>query len=322
MKQPILAYTLTLSTNMWSEKEAPIEYTLRQPLVEMAYTPVIEKDVACFRFLVDMAAKEGYNTILVNLADGLEYQSHPEINLPGAWTKQELKAELAHIRQLGLTPVPMLNVSAAHDVWLKKYAYQVSTPAYYQVCQDLIEEVIELFDKPQVFHLGLDEETHFAQAKHHYSVVRGTQLFAHDAKFFIDVLARHNAKPWMSSDFAIHSVSAFDQAIPHDTPVSQTWVKNYHDTYDMPSIQAFIAVSKLGYPLLPSLSCWKTSDNPKETLEMLRLHTDTRQVVGFIVAPYLLCKEENRYKLMFEILHCKEAILSFREDAFAKNQEV
>ena len=40
------------------------------------------------------------------------------------------------------------------------YERMVSTPIYYQVCKDLIEEAYEMFDHPEFIHIGMDEEEH------------------------------------------------------------------------------------------------------------------------------------------------------------------
>ena len=63
------------------------------------------------------------------------------------------------LRALGIEPLPKLNFSTCHDAWLGPYSRMVSTPAYYDVCRDLIDEVAELFGGPRFFHLGMDEET-------------------------------------------------------------------------------------------------------------------------------------------------------------------
>ena len=70
-----------------------------------------------------------------------------------------LRKELARLRKLGLEPIPKLNFSTTHDLWLGPYSRQVSATIYYKVCEDLIDEVTGLFDKPRLFHLGYDEET-------------------------------------------------------------------------------------------------------------------------------------------------------------------
>ena len=56
----------------------------------------------------------------------------------------------------------------------------VSTKKYYQVCEDLIKDVAEIFDHPRFFHLGYDEETASHQAKHLFAVCRQGELWWHD----------------------------------------------------------------------------------------------------------------------------------------------
>lgn len=91
------------------------------------------------------------------------------------------------MRSLGLTPIPKLNFSTGHDAWLKEYSRMVSTPVYYQVCEDLIKEVAEAFDYPEYFHLGLDEEDAKNQRRLSYCCIRQGDLWWHDAYFFFDI---------------------------------------------------------------------------------------------------------------------------------------
>ena len=96
-------------------------------------------------------SQQGMNMVLVDLGDGVKYESHPEIAVNNAWSTARLKQELAKLREMGLEPIPKLNFAAGHDVWLGKYSRMVSTDIYYGVCKDLIEEVSALFDKPRFF---------------------------------------------------------------------------------------------------------------------------------------------------------------------------
>ena len=87
----------------------------------------------------------------ISQAMGLS-QSDVKVSLHRA--RNLLKEELKKLRDAGLEPIPKLNFSTAHDTWLGPYSRCVSTPTYYKACEDLIEEVVELFDKPRFFHLG------------------------------------------------------------------------------------------------------------------------------------------------------------------------
>ena len=109
--------------------------------------------------IVEGCAREGINTIVLALGEGLRYESHPELAIEGSWTHEEMKVEIERLKKLGIKIIPKMNFSAYHDPWLQEYGRSlISTPEYYKVCKDLIEEVYELFEHPEYIHLGLDEE--------------------------------------------------------------------------------------------------------------------------------------------------------------------
>src|SRR5690606_5787590 len=94
------------------------------------------------------------------------------------------------------------------------YARQVSTPAYYAVCRDLIAEVCELFDQPRLFHLGMDEETFAHQRYYAYAVVRQHDLWWHDLHFLVNEVERQNVRAWIWSDYVWHHPELFWKQMP------------------------------------------------------------------------------------------------------------
>lgn len=121
--------------------------------------------------MVRAMAAAGITTVVLDLGDGVRYESHPEIAVRGAWTPARLKRELLKLRALGLEPVPKLNFSATHDEWLGPYSRCVSSDTYHGICRDVISEAIHLFEGPRLFHLGMDEETMTHQKFDSYIVV-------------------------------------------------------------------------------------------------------------------------------------------------------
>jgi hypothetical protein len=95
-------------------------------------------------------------------------------------TKKEVADELSRLRGLGFEVIPKLNFSSSHDEWMGKYSRMVSTPEYYKVCDDVIDEVCELFGNPGLFHLGMDEEVSSVQEGYTYTVVREGNFYWHD----------------------------------------------------------------------------------------------------------------------------------------------
>ena len=95
--------------------------------------------------------------VLIDLAEGLVYPSHPELAVKGSWSVERMRKELDRLRGMGLEPIPKLNFSTTHDLWLGEYHRMVSTKKYYEVCADLIRDVGEIFGTPRMIHIGFDE---------------------------------------------------------------------------------------------------------------------------------------------------------------------
>ena len=153
-----------------------------------------------FRALVDMAAKTGVNMIVIDLAEGLKYDTHPELAAEGAWTPAELSEEIAYIKSLGMDAVPSMDFSAAHDEWLCEYSRMVSTPTYYRVVADLIKEVCAIFGTPKLFYIGMGDENSSAQTKYDISIVRHGDLWWHDLNYIVGQVEANGARAWCNVD--------------------------------------------------------------------------------------------------------------------------
>ena len=175
--------------------------------------------------ILEACHKNGLNQIVLDVGEGLQYKSHPELARKGAWSHERAKAEVARCRELGIELIPKLNFSATHHKWLGDYGLMMSTPIYYQVCRELIEETYEAFDRPRYFHIGMDEEgdaQFFSkQEMVHY---RQGELIWHDLKFLIDVVKNCGAKPWIWGDMCVYNPEEFRKHIPADDVVLQPWI--------------------------------------------------------------------------------------------------
>jgi len=148
----IWAYLIHLSYNMWGDWKNP---EVKSPYY--ACQPFLRCDENLWDELISRMADAGVNVVVIDVGDGVQFKSQPEIAVKNAWPIDKLREKLDRIRKLGMTPIPKLNFSTCHDQWLGQYARMVSTPPYYQVVSHLIAETIEIFDTPSLFHLGMDE---------------------------------------------------------------------------------------------------------------------------------------------------------------------
>ena len=180
-----------LGSNMWNEEGNTTGRTHRST---PCASPVFLFDRECWDGHMQELKDSGVNTLIVDIGEAMRYETHPEIAVEGAWDHNQMFAEIKKLQDRGFELVPKLNFSACHDIWLKEYSRMLSTPIYYQVCKDLIQEVCEVF-KPKYFHLGMDEENYETLKKYDYIVLRKGELLMHDLKFMIDEVNSLGAKP-------------------------------------------------------------------------------------------------------------------------------
>jgi hypothetical protein len=292
----IVGNLLHLSFNMWEDAASPAT-------LDRKATPRLRFDEKLWEELTRRMADRGMNMLVLDLGDGIRYDSHPEIAVEGAWTVQRLRDEAARLRQMGIELIPKLNFSACHDEWLGPWSRCVSTPAYYQVCQELIAEVCELL-KPRFFHLGLDEETAEHQRRFSYIVVRQNELIWHDMLFLIDQVRRNGARPWIWSDFIWHHEEAFLKRMPGDV-LQSNWYYGPKFEFAPDSTEpgatytkAYRLLDSAGFDQIPTCSNHSDVENTALTVQYARKWIEPARLKGFLQAPWRPTVPEFRDRLL------------------------
>ena len=115
MQEKMWAYLIHLGSNMWDDRYA------QNPAVPFPAIPKYREELLApkdvWTKVTDFLAEAGLNTLVIDLGEGVQYASHPELGAKGAWTVAELRAELDRLRAMGITPIPKLNFSCCHDAW-------------------------------------------------------------------------------------------------------------------------------------------------------------------------------------------------------------
>ncbi len=299
----IWASLLHLSYNMWSDRQADwLEYVSAEPNLRF--------DQSLWDDLLKRMAEAGMNMVVLDLGDGVQYESHPEIAVQGAWSVAQLKQELAKARALGLEVIPKLNFSTCHDTWLGPYARMVSTDTYYKVCQDLIEEVIALFDQPRLFHLGMDEETAMHQEYYAYVVVRQFDLWWHDFYYLLDQVERCGSRAWVWSDYAWHHPEAFYQKMPRSV-MQSNWY--YGDDFgpDVVEARTYAELEAHGYEQIPTGSNWSSDVNFGRTVSYCHEHVAPERLKGFMQSiwkPTLEACRERHMRAIGQVQQARETL--------------
>ncbi len=296
---------LHLGTNMW-EQEGKMIATDPEG---SCFCDTLRFDLSVFHKVTEAMAQNGFNTVVIDIADGILYDSHPEIAVKNALTKAELKKELERLRKMGLDPIPKLNFSTTHSAWLKSYAYMVGTDKYYDVCRDLIEEVIDLFDTPKLFHLGLEEEDYASQKTQPVAIVRAPYKKCEDANFMFDICRNKGVRPWIWADLntvnGFGGEAAFRTAVDKDVLLSNwEYRKPFRATSEF---EHYINLGEWGYEQVPTSSISGWHCNNFDTLNFCKNCVDESSIVGYMEAPWEKTVERRYYALMNNVVNFRYA---------------
>ena len=287
------ANLLQLGENMWNDKKPH---------------DTLQCDERVWEDLTGRMSKIGMNMLVIDIAEGMEYPSHPELAVKGSWSPDRMKKELARLRKLGLEPVPKLNFSACHDIWLKEYSRMVSTPTYYKVVADLIRDTCEIFGRPRFFHIGMDEETYRVQRDYEYVACRQGDLWYKDLDFYRREVERHGARAMMWSD------QAWSEP-PFAKNVAKSIVQNnWYYWNDVPKLEAqsllprpddekktddamfewshlqqlraFRELDEAGFNQMPCATNWNNRENMGQVVDYCLKHIAPERLLGFLFTPW------------------------------------
>jgi len=209
----------------------------------------------------------GVNTLIVDVADGMVFESHPELALEGSLAHDEMRAEVAKMKAMGFEVVPKLNFSAAHDIWLKEYSYMLGTGIYREVCAQLIDEVCDVF-KPKHFHLGMDEETVNNQRSLLYVAIRRGDVWWRDFYHLVNCVEKNNAAAWIWSDRILEYEDEFFEKMPKSVIQNHWYYAGQFSEADegftegkKRHLELYRKMDKAGYKHIPAGSIWDAKDN-------------------------------------------------------------
>ena len=281
----VWAYLIHLGFNMWEEQDAKPLYGMekgRKRILDFRRAqPYLRFDEELWNELLREMKKIGINMLVIDLGEGVQYESHPEISVKGSWSVKKLKQEIGKLRSMGIELIPKLNFSTTHDAWLGPYSRCVSTDLYYGVCRDLINEVCSIFDKPRFFHLGMDEETAGHQRFALYAVMRQHQLWWDDLYFLINEVEKAGVRPWVWADYLWHHPDIFFKKMPKSV-LQSNWYYGRVFSLKINYVRAYLDLEKYGYDQIPTGSICSVQENLEKTVSYCSRRISRERLFGFL----------------------------------------
>jgi len=266
-----------------------------------------------WRDLTLQLKEAGCTSIVLDVGDGICFESHPEIASEGAWSKKKFSDELARLRGMGFEVIPKLNFSAGHDLWLGEYERMLSTSIYYKVTADLIAETAELFDHPRFFHLGMDEEDPGNQVHYNYMVVRQGELWWHDFYKLVNATEAAGCRPWIWSDYAWENEEEFFEKMSKDV-LQSNW---YYEAFPAEPkhahcVDLFDKLEAAGFDQVPTGSNWSKPDNCSQLAKFCKDRISDNHLFGFMQTPWYPTLRETANVHDGAIADLKKAIDFYR----------
>ncbi len=114
--------------------------------------------------MVKALGDAGFNMLIIDLADGVEYRTLPELKRHYSVPMSTLEKLVASARQAGMEVVPKLNFSKSkeprhdHNYWFRPYNELPDDDAYCAKAFQLIDEIVEVMKPERYFFIGMDED--------------------------------------------------------------------------------------------------------------------------------------------------------------------
>ena len=305
---------LHLGSNMWGDfpddPDACLDPFVGPEGKPVSYRSYLKCRDELWKRSVDRMAERKMNFVVIDCGEGIEYPSHPELQVKGTWSVEKTRRELDRIRSLGMTPVPKLNFSTCHDAWLKQYHRMVSTSVYYRVAADIIRDTAEIFDRPPLFHLGFDEEVPIAGRNHFSCICRQGDLWWHDLGYMIGEAERNGSRAVIWADKVCDGREEFLRRMSKDVLLSPWYYgKDFSDknlAWDEKSeksgtwavhrnLAASVKVlADAGFDLLPCTSNWSCDEAAEAMVRFCRERIDPKRLKGLYTAPWCMSVPDDK----------------------------
>ena len=301
----IWADLVHLGVNMWIDHDVGSPDDQHATLQQKGPPEILQCDESQWLEITARMQIRGLNMLVIDLAEGLVFPSHPELAVKGAWSADKMKDEVLRLKGMGIEAIPKINFSTSHDAWMGPYQRMVSTAAYYDFCDQIIRDAAEIFGTPRFFHIGFDEESALCQSRYDYCVVRQGELWWHDFLRTVKRVEGLGMRPWMWSDVEWYDHDRFVKRCPRSVLQSNWYYSKTFDKktlseakknqvvqkevlqmYELDQVECYERLEKAGFDQIPCGGNWREDVNLSETVKFCSANIAPERLKGFLVAPW------------------------------------
>lgn len=234
--------------------------------IRAVHLPLRNITVADAERVASASKDAGFNTLIIALADGVDFPTYPGMALESAWTVAELKEFIRYCDGLGVRVVPEVKLLTHQEkffgtqhptLMFNADNYDPRNPKVYSKVFAYLDDVIDVVH-PEAIHIGHDEVVGREQKKWYRRIFASTlpaDLFLADVLKLHAYLSKRNVETWMWGDMLISpeefpgmleqhlhgGIAGYGKAlrakIPRDVVIID-W--HYSDSQqDFPSLKAF-----------------------------------------------------------------------------------
>ena len=179
----------------------------------------------------DALAEERFTHLAVDVADAVQYRSHPKLRRKYTVPMSQLRTLATHARKAGLDVIPKLNFSQSvfhqHNHWMlapgQRWSAHFDDDVFFRTAFELIDELIAVCQPKRYVHIGMDEDH-----------LRSYDQYVEAVKRLRNGLRERKLRTMMWNDSAIHygpglihrdKALAAEKVVPKDV-VQMLW--NYY----------------------------------------------------------------------------------------------
>jgi hypothetical protein len=235
---------------------------------------------------VDAMAEAGLNLLVVDCADGVRYDSHPELERHYSVPMDHLRRLVARAGERGIEVVPKLNYARSahhqHNHWFRPHNKLFDTDESWELAFELIDELIEVCAPPRFFHIGMDEDHDRSHAQ-----------YAEAIRTLRDGLAERDLRAVMWKDEQTYAAAqvhaekarAAEDHIPTDV-VQVVW--HYHTVLE----DVVERLKGKGFDV------WGAPGQDPDQVRAWRDALIRRDAQGFLLTQWIPCVPANREKIL------------------------